>query len=175
MVRDRSLACCSPCQESPRVEHNWVTVRQQLDLIWACILKEFPSNSYMHPDWEALIQSITEAAKNEHLRTEAFKVLTWEMIKRGMLSYISRVQLFATLWTVGRQAPLSMGFSMQEYWRGLPSPTPGDLPNPGRFFTTKTTCSGVWKKMNTYLWLSLKKWLNVKKKKCPHNFPHVLV
>ena len=34
----------------------------------------------------------------------------------------------------------------------------------GRFFTTRTTCSGVWKKMNTYLWLSLKKWLNVKKK-----------
>ena len=37
----------------------------------------------------------------------------------------------ATPWTVARQAPLSMGFSRQEYWSGLPFPSPGDLPNPG--------------------------------------------
>ena len=36
-----------------------------------------------------------------------------------------------TPWTVARQAPLSMGFSRQEYWRGLPFPSPGDLPGPG--------------------------------------------
>ena len=36
-----------------------------------------------------------------------------------------------TLWTVARQAPLSMGFSRQEYWSGLPCCPPGDLPNPG--------------------------------------------
>ena len=36
-----------------------------------------------------------------------------------------------TLWTVAHQAPLSMGFSRQEYWSGLPCPAPGDLPNPG--------------------------------------------
>ena len=41
------------------------------------------------------------------------------------------VQLFATIWTVTHQAPLSMGFSRQEYWSGLPCPPPGDLPNPG--------------------------------------------
>ena len=39
------------------------------------------------------------------------------------------VQLFATLWTVARQAPLSMGFSRQEYWSGLPFPFPGNLPD----------------------------------------------
>ena len=44
---------------------------------------------------------------------------------------LSHVQLFATLWTVAHQAPLSMGFSRQEYWSGLPFPFPGDLPNPG--------------------------------------------
>ena len=44
---------------------------------------------------------------------------------------LSRVQLFATLWTVAHQAPLSMGFSRQGYWSGLPHPPPGDLPNPG--------------------------------------------
>ena len=43
----------------------------------------------------------------------------------------SHVQLFATPWTVIRKAPLSMGFSRQEYWRRLPCPSPGDLPNPG--------------------------------------------
>ena len=37
----------------------------------------------------------------------------------------------ATPWTVGRQAPLSMGFSRQEYWSGLPFPSSGDLPDPG--------------------------------------------
>ena len=44
---------------------------------------------------------------------------------------LSRVQLFATLWTVAYQAPLSMGFSRQEYFSGLPFPSPGDLPDPG--------------------------------------------
>ena len=44
---------------------------------------------------------------------------------------LSRVQLFVTSWTVARQAPLSMGFSSQEYWNGLPFPSPGDIPGPG--------------------------------------------
>ena len=44
---------------------------------------------------------------------------------------LSRVRLFATPWTAAHQAPLSMGFSRQEYWRGLPFPSPGDLLNPG--------------------------------------------
>ena len=66
------------------------------------------------------------------------------------LSYFNRVLLFATLWTVAYQAPLSMEFSSQEYW--FQCPPPGDLPNPrieptslmspalvGGFFTTSTT------------------------------------
>ena len=44
---------------------------------------------------------------------------------------LSRVQLFATPWTVTYWASLSMGFSRQEYWSGLPFPSPGDRPNPG--------------------------------------------
>ena len=64
----------------------------------------------------------------------------------------SCVWLFATLWTVVHQAPLSTGFSRQEHWSGLPCPPPRDLPNPGMelasltspalaggFFTTSTT------------------------------------
>ena len=49
-----------------------------------------------------------------------------------VLSHLSHcVRLFVTPWTVTRQAPLSMGFSRQEYWSGLPCPPPGCLPNPG--------------------------------------------
>ena len=44
---------------------------------------------------------------------------------------LSRVQVFETPWMVAYQAPRSMGFSRQEYWSGLPFPTPGELPNPG--------------------------------------------
>ena len=63
---------------------------------------------------------------------------------------LSGVQLFAILWTVACQIPLSMEFSRQKYWSGLPFPPAGDLPNPGiepmspaspalagRFFTTE--------------------------------------
>ena len=71
-----------------------------------------------------------------------------------MLRRFSHVQLFVTPWTVACQAPLSVGFPRQEYWSGLPFPSPGDLPDPGiepvsltspawalagRFFTTITT------------------------------------
>ena len=44
---------------------------------------------------------------------------------------VSRVRLFATPWTVVQQAPVSTEFSRQEYWSGLPVPSPGDLPDPG--------------------------------------------
>ena len=47
------------------------------------------------------------------------------------MKLLSRVQLFATPWTVACQAPPSMGFSRQECWSGLPFPSPGDLPDPG--------------------------------------------
>ena len=48
-----------------------------------------------------------------------------------MLSHVNRVRLFATLWTVALQAPLSMGFSRQDCCSGLPCPPLRDLPNPG--------------------------------------------
>ena len=44
---------------------------------------------------------------------------------------LSHVRLFATPWTIAHQTPVSMGFSGQEYWSGLPSHSPGDLRNPG--------------------------------------------
>ena len=84
-----------------------------------------------------------------------------------MLSHLSCVQLFATLCTVALQAPLSMGFSRQEYWSGLPCPSPGDHPHSGieplsprspalagRFFTTST------------YWEALLLWPNPKSRSC---------
>ena len=47
-----------------------------------------------------------------------------------MLNHFSCVQLFVTLWSVARQAPLFLGFSKKEYWSGLPGPPPGDPPDP---------------------------------------------
>ena len=54
-----------------------------------------------------------------------------EETRAHVLSPFGRVWLFVTPWTVARQAPLSMGFSRQEYWSGVPCPPPGDLPDPG--------------------------------------------
>ena len=51
--------------------------------------------------------------------------------ERKKVKLLTRVQLFETPWTVAHQAPPSMGFSSQEYWSGLPFPSPGDLPDPG--------------------------------------------
>ena len=77
------------------------------------------------------------------------------------VTLLSCVQLCETLWTIARQAPLSMGFSRQEYWSGLLCPPPGDLPNPrielaslmspilaGGFFTISTT----WETPNILLY-----------------------
>ena len=49
------------------------------------------------------------------------------------LSYFHHVQLFAIPWTIAHQVPLSMELSRQEYWSGLPFPSPGDLLNPGHW------------------------------------------
>ena len=59
---------------------------------------------------------------------------------RAVLSHFRPVQLFATPRTLARQAPLSVGFSRQEHWSGLPCPPAGGLPNPGIEHTPLTSC-----------------------------------
>ena len=76
-----------------------------------------------------------------------------------MLSCFSHVQLFVTPWTIAHQAPLSMGFSRQEYWSQLPFPSPGDLPDPGIKPTSASPalvdgffCHGsTWKALKKYM------------------------
>ena len=100
----------------------------------------------------------------------------WSEVKWSEVKSLSRVRLFVIPWTVAYKAPLSMEFSRQEYWSGLPFPSPGDLPDPGLeplslaspaltggFFTTNATWEGfrdmmkwfeIWLKFYTYLYAS---------------------
>ena len=81
-------------------------------------------------------------------------LIQWLEISRGgnsctMGAYVvcrfSHVQLFATLWMIAQQASLSMGFSRQGYWSGLPCPRPEHLPNPGiEPESLKSVCTGRW-------------------------------
>ena len=66
-----------------------------------------------------------------------------------MLSHLSHVRLFTTLQTVAYQAPLSLRFSRQEYWNGLPCPPPGNLLNPGT--DAKNTSSEQRNNIGTHL------------------------
>ena len=83
----------------------------------------------------------------------------------GCLYVLSHVWLFVAPWTIAHQGPLPMEFSRQEYWSGLPFPTPGDLPDPeikpaslassalaGGFFTISTTWEAYmgWGRINKY-------------------------
>ena len=81
-----------------------------------------------------------------------------------MSSHFSHIQLFMTIWTVARHAPLFMGFSRQENWSGLPCPLLGNLPNPGtehmsfrspalagRFFVTSTSWEALCNNTSEYL------------------------
>ena len=65
-----------------------------------------------------------------HLRNQ--KLITYRVtVLYARLSHFSHAWLFVILWAVAYRASLSMGFSRQEYWSGLPCPPPGELPDPG--------------------------------------------
>ena len=80
------------------------------------LLSRLPFQLILFDDWKLLISTSFNLSYFPSL---------W------VLSHFSHVWIFATLWTVAHQAPLSMGFSRQEYWSGLLCPPPRDLPNPG--------------------------------------------
>ena len=85
-----------------------------------CIKKRY-SQHYIEW-WKTEIIPSTKINQNEPKTYKKMKV---------KVKSLSSVRLFATPWTVAHQASPSMGFSRQEYWSGLPFPSPGDLPNPG--------------------------------------------
>ena len=69
--------------------------------------------------------------KHSHTHTHTLVYFSIHPSMKVKVKSVSCVQLLATLQTVAHQAPPSMGFSRQEYWSGLPFPSPGDPPNPG--------------------------------------------
>ena len=69
-----------------------------------------------------------------------YNILPYSQYILCILRNFSHVWLFATLWTVAQQAPLSMGISRQKYWSRLPCPS-GDLPNPGMEPASLTSCA----------------------------------
>ena len=105
------------------------------------------ANSRTRPsDWTELNWKLSEILMREVSVRKCLSLCV------SMVSHYSCAWLFVTLWTLTHQAPLSMGFSRQEYWSGLPFPPPGNLPDPGiepaslmspalagRFFTANVT------------------------------------
>ena len=102
-------------------------------IIYSCCFScSVMSNSFAthgHGPSGSSVHGISQAATREGAATP-FSNITYVCLS------VSCVGLSETPWTGARQAPLSMGFSRQEYWSGLPCPPPGNLPNPGiKFFS----------------------------------------
>ena len=94
-------------------------------------------------NWLTSLQRLTNPKSVQQQAGDTGKSCCWEFRSKGFSLFqgkserkvkvksLSRVRLFATPRTVAYQASLSMGFSRQQYWSGLPFPSPGDLPDPG--------------------------------------------
>ena len=79
--------------------------------------------------WGAAVYGVAQSRTRLKRLSSSSSIARYSMCA-CMLSCFCLVWIFATLWTVAHQAPLSIGFSRQEYWSGLPFPSPGDLPDP---------------------------------------------
>ena len=90
----------------------------------------YPHETLLEPEWVGIgnHKSLKFYCKNPTAYPQLRDLIILVCV---VLSCFSHVQLFATLWTIDRQAPLSMGFSRQESWSELPFPPPGNLPDPG--------------------------------------------
>ena len=136
---------------------------------WAVDVNDIHEMSFFkqeHTENEIIYWSVDKSIMDQRLERTQPDLSLWAIVQHlkiycpqhlyrtyiCTLSCFSRVWLFATLWTVACQSPLSMGFSRQKYWSGLPFPSPEDLPNPGiklvshtfpaladGFFTTSTS------------------------------------
>ena len=149
----RSLVGYRPCSRE-EVRHDWATSLSffHTDLCWQSdgslfkLLSRFvitflPRNKHLLISWlQSPSAVILEPPEIKPVTVSTFlQYLPWSDGTRRHdlrclnceVKLLSCVWLFATLWTVACQAPPSMGFSRQEYWSGLPFPSPGDLPNPG--------------------------------------------
>ena len=113
----------SPCQDST----------QQISVI---VLNQIPILT-LDSRWLSLVVIDCDKAANPGILQKKLQILfnflffPFNPMKWSEVKSLSRVRLFVTPWTVAYQDPQSMGFSRQEYWSGLPFPSPGDLPDTG--------------------------------------------
>ena len=93
------------------------------------------TGSYCGSDHELLIAKFRLKLKKVDKNTRPFRYdqnqIPYDYTVKVKVKLLSHVQLFATPWTITYQDLPTMGFPRQEYWSGLPFPSPGDLPNPG--------------------------------------------
>ena len=122
--------CCCSCLEYPR-ELPFLRINDHLTPLThpskLCMLS-IPLRRY---PWSLQLPPAT-STKSSNLVSPYGNYLTIFFL--GCVQaccHFGHVRLFATLWNLAHQAPLSMGFSRQEYWSGLPCPPPGDLLDPG--------------------------------------------
>ena len=143
--------CCCSCLEYPR-ELPFLLINDHLTALThhskLCMLI-VPSIRY---PWSLQLPPSTSTKSSSLLSPYGNYLTIFFLGCVHACCHFRRVRLFATLWTLAHQAPLSMGFSRQEYWSGLPCPPPGDLLDPGiepgslesptlagRFFTKSMT------------------------------------
>ena len=95
--------------------------------------ESFPVSQLFTSDGQSI--GVSASASVLPMYTQNWSPLGWtgwiSLQSKVKVKSLSCVRLFATPWTITYQAPPSMGFSRQEYWSGLPFPSPGDLPDPG--------------------------------------------
>ena len=99
-------------------QFNW-----ELDKGQNCIFKNCSYSVPFKDNWSSIQDQRSKVLRIIKINTGLYSVC--------VLSHFNRVWLFTTPWTIARQAPLSMGFSSQEYWSGLPCLPSGVLPNTG--------------------------------------------
>ena len=121
---------------SQRVGHNLTTKKQQQQTCIFCSCRYFDVLSFSEL-FIFLVSCVNSWVSHTKL-WDGYQICLVTSLRADLISVWVCVRartvmswLFATPWTVAHQAPLSMGFSRQEYWSGLPLPSPGALPNPG--------------------------------------------
>ena len=110
---------------------EWVKSLSRVQLFatpWTVAHQAPPSMGFSRQEYRSGVSLLSPILYCDHDYTliSLMKLSLSEWVKS-----LSHVRLLVTPWTVAFQAPPSMGFSRQEYWSGLPFPSPGDLPDPG--------------------------------------------
>ena len=122
----------------PSISHEVMGPDAMILVFWVLSFKTYPrvSKSLWQRFWLAVAWCRVGGTERSSacmgpLNEVAIIFTTSTIVWKVKVKSLSRVRVFAIPWTVVYQASLSMGFSRQEYWSGLPFPSPGDLPDPG--------------------------------------------